>query len=403
MSATGPPVRERAAGAAAVPAAHGARPSVPASLSSARVALVHDWLTGMRGGERVLEVLCETFPEASLHTLLHVPGTVSPVIERHPIETSFLQRVPGIGRLYRHLLPLYPLAIEGLDVGDADLVISTSHCAAKSILTPPGARHLCYCFTPVRYAWDQFDAYFGPERVGRTKSAVMRQLLDRFARWDQRTSVRPDRYVAISQYVARRIQRYYNRRSAVVYPPVDTGFFTPSQTARQPFALVVSALVPYKRVDVAVAACRAVGVPLKVVGQGPEASALARLGGSGVEFLGALPDADVREMYRRASVVLLPGEEDFGLVPVEAQACGTPVVALGRGGATETVVDGGTGVLTGEGVDACAAGIRRMLDEPPSPAACRAQAERFSTERFVQQLIDAVMDMRDAAPGAVRW
>jgi glycosyltransferase involved in cell wall biosynthesis len=269
--------------------------------------------------------------------------------------------------------------------------------------TRPGARHLCYCFTPVRYAWDQFDAYFGLERVGRVQSAVMRGLLDRFARWDQRTSDRPDRYVAISQYVARRISRYYNRRSAVVYPPVDTVYFTPGPVAREGFALVVSALVPYKRVDIAVAACRQLGVPLTVVGQGPEARALERLGGAGVEFRGALPDAEVRELYRRASVVLLPGEEDFGLVPVEAQACGTPVVALGRGGAMETVVDGGTGALTGEGIEACAAGIQRMLDQPPAPSACRAQAERFSTERFVQQLTDAVMDMQQAAPDAVRW
>ncbi len=376
---------------------------LPSGLAGARVALVHDWLTGMRGGERVLEVLCQTFPDATLHTLLHVPGSVSPAIERHHPETSFLQRVPRIGRIYRHLLPLYPLAIERLDVGDAELVISTSHCAAKSIRTRPGARHLCYCFTPVRYAWDQFDAYFGPERVGRLRSAVMRTLLDRFARWDQRTSIRPDRYVAISQYVARRIQRYYNRRSSVIFPPADTHYFTPGPSAREPFALVVSALVPYKRVDVAVAACRSAGVALKVVGQGPEAQALARLGGPGVTFLGTLPDVDVREMYRRASVVLLPGEEDFGLVPVEAQACGTPVVALGRGGATETVVDGETGALTGEGVDAFAAGIRRVLQHPPSPAACRAQAERFSTERFVQQFTDAVLDMQQAAPGAVRW
>lgn len=372
-------------------------------LAGARIALAHDWLTGMRGGERVLEVLCEVFPEAELHTLLHVPGSVSPAIERHRPHTSFLQQFPGIGRLYRHLLPLYPLAIEHLDVGRPDVLISTSHCAVKSLPVPPTTRHLCYCFTPVRYAWDQFDAYFGVERVGRVRAAVMRRLLDRFARWDQRTSQRADRYVAISQYVARRIGRYYNRRSAVVYPPVDTRYFTPGTARRERCALVVSALVPYKRVDVAVAACRAIGLPLTVVGQGPELRALSRLGGPGVEFAGALPDAQVRDLYRRAAVVLLPGEEDFGLVPVEAQACGTPVVALGRGGATETVVDGTTGVLTGEGVEACAAGLRRVLDQPPAPEACRANAERFSTERFVQQLTDAVIDVLQAAPEAVRW
>lgn len=372
-------------------------------LAGVRVALAHDWLTGMRGGERVLEVLCDVFPDAPLHTLLHVPGSVSPAIERHRPHTSLLQQIPGIGRFYRHLLPLYPLAIEHLDVGAPDVLVSTSHCAVKSLPVPRATRHLCYCFTPVRYAWDQFDAYFGVERVGRVRSAVMRHLLDRFARWDQRTSERVDRYVAISQYVARRISRYYNRRSAVVYPPVDTRYFTPSAERREPFALVVSALVPYKRVDVAVAACRAVGLPLTVVGQGPEVRALSRLGGRGVEFVGALPDAQVRDLYRRTSVVLLPGEEDFGLVPIEAQACGTPVVALGRGGATETVVDGVTGALTGEGIAACAAGVRQVLDHPPAPEACRANAERFSTERFVQELTDAVIDMTEAAPEAVRW
>lgn len=374
-----------------------------AELSGLRVALAHDWLTGMRGGERVLEVLCEMFPDASLHTLFHVPGSVSPTIERHRPQTSFLQQWPGIERVYRHLLPLYPLAIERLDVGTPDVLVSTSHCAVKSIVVQPPTRHLCYCFTPVRYAWDQFDAYFGVERMGRAGTAVMRTLLDRFARWDQRTSTRADRYVAISQYVARRIRRYYNRRSAVVYPPVDTRYFTPGAERRDGFALVVSALVPYKRVDVAVAACRQLGVPLTIVGQGPELRALSRLGGRGVEFAGALPDEQVRALYRRAAVVLLPGEEDFGLVPVEAQACGTPVVALGRGGAAETVVDGTTGALTGEGVEACAAGMRRVLDQPPAPGACRANAERFSTERFVQQLTDAVIDLKQAAPEAVRW
>ena len=198
---------------------------LPAGL---RVALVHDWLTGMRGGERVLDVLCRMFPDATLHTLVHVPGTVSPAIERLRPHTSFLQHVPNIRRWYRHLLPLYPAAIRLLDVGDVDLVISTSHCVAKSVVAPRGARHLCYCFTPVRYAYDQFDAYFGPARIGRARSTLMRPAMRAFAWWDQRTSGRPDRYVAISQYVARRIARYYTRRSAVVYPPVDTTFFTPA-------------------------------------------------------------------------------------------------------------------------------------------------------------------------------
>lgn len=370
-----------------------------------RVALVHDWLTGMRGGERVLEALCRMFPQASLHTLVHVQGTVSADIERHAPQTSVLQRVPNVARWYRHLLPLYPAALRTIDVGDVDLVISSSHCVAKSVRTPPGARHLCYCHTPVRYAYDQFDAYFGPARLGQVLSALMRPTMAAFARWDIATSVRPDRYVANSQHVARRIARYYNRQSAVIHPPVDTSFFTPAPNDPRPpaTALVVSALVPYKRIDVAIAACRQVRMPLTVIGNGPEMGALRAMAGPEVTFLGSLTDTEIREQYRTAGMVLLPGEEDFGIVPVEAQACGTPVVALGNGGATETVRDGDTGVLTGGGVEAFAAGIAAARDRVWSPAACRAQAERFSTGRFVDAMHDAVAALMAAPAAEVRW
>ena len=373
--------------------------------SGLRVALVHDWLTGMRGGERVLDVLCRMFPDATLHTLVHVPGTVSPAIERHRPHTSFLQHVPNIRRWYRHLLPLYPAAIRLLDVGDVDLVISTSHCVAKSVVAPRGARHLCYCFTPVRYAYDQFDAYFGPDRIGRAGSLLMRPAMRALAWWDTRTSVRPDRYVAISQYVARRIARYYTRTSVVVYPPVDTTFFTPApvHAPRAHEALIVSALVPYKRVDIAIDACRRVGLPLTIVGTGPDEAHLRALAGPGVTFAGTLTDTEIRHRYRMAAMVLLPGEEDFGIVPLEAQACGTPVVALARGGATETVQEGETGLLTDDGVEACAAGIRRALATSWSSEACRRHAERFSTERFVQEMTDAVIDLMEAAPTEARW
>jgi glycosyltransferase involved in cell wall biosynthesis len=371
-----------------------------------RVALVHDWLTGMRGGERVLDHLCQLFPDAVVYTLIHVPGRVSPTIERHRIVTSALQRVPRIERVYRHLLPLYPAAISAMRLEPADLVISSSHCVAKSVLAPRGARHLCYCHTPVRYAYDQFDAYFGPDRVGRVPSAILRPVMAAFARWDQRTSDRPDRYVANSQHVALRIARHYNRRSAVIYPPVDTTYFAPDaglDSGKPARALVVSALVPYKRVDVAIAACQQAGVPLRIVGQGPEEPRLRAMSGRDVTFVGALTDAQVRDEYRTAAMVLLPGEEDFGIVPVEAQACGTPVVALGRGGATETVVHGRTGMLTGEGVPAFADAIRDTLATTWSMEACRAQAERFSVERFVSEMTQAVRDLMQAAPAEVRW
>jgi glycosyltransferase involved in cell wall biosynthesis len=355
-----------------------------------RLALIHDWLTGMRGGERALEVLCERFPDAELFTLVHVPGTVSPVIERRPIHTSFVQHLPAVRRLYRHYLPLFPTAVEQFDLDRFDVVLSTSHCSVKSVVRTGRARHLCYCLTPMRYAWDQFDAYFGPDRLGRVASRLMRPVMARLARWDRDTAGRVDRYVAISHYVAGRIRRYYNREATVVYPPVDTTFFRPAGPApggAPPSALIVSALVPYKRIDVAIEACRLARLPLRVAGDGPERASLGVRAGDGVEFLGRRSDEDIRTLYQQASLVLLPGEEDFGIVPLEAQACGRPVVALGRGGACETVVDGVTGVLVDEpGAAAFAAGVRRAMDTRFDPDAIRGHAERFSRERFGDEM-----------------
>jgi glycosyltransferase involved in cell wall biosynthesis len=221
----------------------------------------------MRGGEKALEVLCERFPDAELFTLVHVRGSVSPAIERLRTHTSFIQRLPFAARLYRHYLPLMPTAVEQFDFDRFDTIVSVSHCCVKSIVRPGAARHLCYCLTPMRYAWDQFDAYFGPDRAGRAGSAVMRRVMARMARWDRETADRADRYVAISHYVAGRIRRYYNREATVVYPPVDTEFFTPEFAgATTPHALIVSALVPYKRIEIAIDACRAAHVPLTIVG-----------------------------------------------------------------------------------------------------------------------------------------
>jgi glycosyltransferase involved in cell wall biosynthesis len=352
-----------------------------------RLAFVHDWLTGMRGGERVLEVLCERYPDAELFTLVHIPGSVSPAIERLRPHTSFIQRLPFVKRFYREYLPLFPTAIEQFSFDRFDVVVSLSHCCVKSIVHPASVRHICYCLTPMRYAWDQFDAYFGPERIGRVGSAVMRPMMARMARWDRDTAGRVDRYVAISHYVAGRIRRYYNRESIVVYPPVDTDFFQPDAEQPERFALVVSALVPYKRVDVAIEACRLAKVPLKIVGDGPERARLERSARGGVEFLGRLSDEDVRTMYRRASVTLLPGEEDFGIVPLEAAACGRPVVALARGGAVETVVPAVTGELVDElSPVAFAEAINHTLDTPFDAAAIRAHALRFSRQRFSDEM-----------------
>jgi glycosyltransferase involved in cell wall biosynthesis len=368
-----------------------------------RVALVHDWLTGMRGGERAFEVLCELYPRAEVFTLIHVPGSVSPAIERLPRHTSFIQQLPLARRFYRQYLPLFPTAIELFDFDRFDLVLSSSHCVAKSVVTPGHTRHVCYCFTPMRYAWDQFVHYFGPQRVGRLPSAVAAQVMRRLARWDAATAVRPNRYVAISRYVASRIRRYYNRSADVVYPPVDTRFFHPGDQARPGYVLIVSALVPYKRIETAIDASRLADIPLKIVGDGPDRRRLAAMAGPQVEFLGRLPDEEIRTLYRGADAVVLPGEEDFGIVPLEAQACGRPVVALARGGALETVKPGDTGVLVDDdSAEALAAGLREAVRTRFDEDRIRTHAEGFSRERFAER-IRACVDDTLAAPEGTRW
>ena len=360
-----------------------------------KVAIIHDWLTGMRGGEKVLEAICEIYPEATLFTLVQVPGAVSPTIERHRIKRSLVQRLPKAGQLYRQYLPLFPAVVELFDLDRYDLVISSSHCAAKSVIRAGSATHVCYCHSPMRYAWDQFPWYFGPDQVGKFRSRMLRPVLAHLARWDAATAGRVDRFLANSQYVAGRIRRYYNRGSTVVHPPVDTTFYRPTASKdtrpSEPNFLIVSALVPYKRLGVAIDACRQVRAKLRIVGRGPEESRLRKESGAHVEFLGWRSDEEIRELYSNATAVLLPGTEDFGMVPVEAQACGTPVVALGAGGACETVLDGVTGVLVSdESVDAFAEALTRVRALRPDLSVIRSHAERFSRPHFVEAFLAAV-------------
>jgi glycosyltransferase involved in cell wall biosynthesis len=369
-----------------------------------RVALVHDWLNGMRGGEKVLDALCERYPEADVFTLFYVPGTVSDTIARHRIVTSGLQRLPFAQTHYRRYLPLYPTAIEQFNLDGYDLVISSSHCAAKAVIAPGRARHLCYCHSPMRYAWDQFDAYFGPERVGTAASRwLYRPMLNRLARWDAATASRVGRFVANSAHVAGRIRRYYNREATIVYPPVDTIFYHSDATPPGQHFLIVSALVPYKRIDVAIEACRRVGAALRIVGDGPDRERLEQLAGGDAEFVGRLSDEQIRDEYRRALAVLLPGEEDFGIVPVEAQACGRPVVALARGGALETIVPEETGVLFQELTPGCMeAALEQVAATQFDPERLRANALRFSRERHVERMHTVIAETLDA-PIGTRW
>ncbi|WP_435010359.1 glycosyltransferase [Tundrisphaera lichenicola] len=314
-----------------------ARRPTTSSLPGLRVALVHDWLTGMRGGEKCLEVLCRAFPEATLHTLIHRRGALSPAIEAMAIRPSLLQHVPGVLDHYRKLLPLMPLATRTWHVGQVDLVISLSHCVAKMVRPPAGVPHVCYCFTPMRYAWDGREAYLDSWSDRPVRRALAGRLLDRLQAQDRETSSRVSHFVAISETVRERIARCYGRESRVIQPPVDADFYTPSPIPREDFYLCVSALVPYKNLDQAVIACSRSGRPLVVIGSGPERSRLERLAGPSVRFLGWQPDEVIRDHYRRCRALLFPGEEDFGIVPIEALGCEAPVIALGRGGAAETV------------------------------------------------------------------
>ncbi|MDH3254849.1 MAG: glycosyltransferase [Acidobacteriota bacterium] len=358
-----------------------------------RVALVHDWLTGMRGGEHVLETIGELFPEAPIYTLLHFPGSVSAALESHPIRTSFLQSAPGVRRHYRKYLPLFPAAIESFDLTAFDLVISTSHCVAKGVVAAPGSFHLCYCHTPMRYAWDQEHVYF-PRRHG-LMARLRAEVLSSLREWDVSSSARVDQFVANSSFVAQRIHRYYGRGADVVHPPVDTGFFTPATAMRQDYALIVTALAPYKRVELAVEACVKSGMTLRIVGTGPELRRLERAAAGSADFLGRVDDERLRSLYREAACLLQPGVEDFGMTVVEALACDCPVVALGQGGVLDIVENGVHGVLYPEAgnAEALRAAIDKFRDLRSNFVDLRGRAEKFSTERFRSQLRD-LLDTR---------
>lgn len=358
-----------------------------------RIALVHDWLTGMRGGEKVLSALCELLPAADVLTMIHVPGSCDERIERMPIHTSALSDLPGVGRYYRYLVPLMTLAVEWLDLSGYDLIVSTSHCVAKGVVRPRRAVHVCYCHTPMRYAWSQHDAYRGMRVLPAAALRLMRRYLQA---WDRRSAAHVDRFLANSRCVARRIRQTYHRRAEVVHPPVDTEFFTPDGGGREEYYLVVGALAPYKRVDQAVAAFTRLGKPLRVIGTGQQKRIFTRGLPDHITYLGWQSDEAIREHYRRCRALIFPGEEDFGIVPLEATACGAPVIAYGAGGATESVLDidgddpcGPTGLLyTPQTVDALAAAVERFeqVGGGFEPARLRRWAQRFSGARFRARL-----------------
>jgi len=374
-----------------------------------KTAIVHDWLTGMRGGEKCLEQLCGLFPDATVFTLLHVKGSVSPQIERMPIRTSIIQQLPFASTKYRAYLPVMPAAVERFRLSDYDLVLSSSHCVAKGAIASPAACHICYCYTPMRYVWDLTEDYLTAPGVPHLVRPLVSLMFNYLRMWDQLSATRVDYFLAISEHVARRIRRYYGREAEVIYPPVETAAFS-RKPERGEYFLIVSALVPYKRIDLAVLAFNALNLPLKVIGLGPEQRRLRALARRNVEFLGWVTQDDLAEYYARCRALVFPGEEDFGIVPLEAQAAGKPVIALGRGGVVETVIpinrQEGLPITRRSGEEAAPTGLFFYEKSPQAiqdavkgfekveasfdPYRIRANASRFDVSVFRERMLKAV-------------
>ena len=356
-----------------------------------KVAIVHDWLVTYAGAERVLEQLLSLYPNADLFSLLDfVPPDERAFLGGRRVTTSFIQRLPWARRKYRNYLPLMPLAIEQFDLSAYDLVISSSYAVAKGVITGPNQLHICLCHSPVRYAWDLQHQYL--REVGLTRgvrSLVARYILHRLRIWDVRTANGVDGFVAISRFVAHRIWKVYRRKSVVIYPPVDIDSFTPGGS-REEYYVTASRMVPYKRIDLIVAAFATMPQRrLVVIGDGPEARRIRSRSAANIEFLGEQPFEILRDRLRRAKAFVFAAEEDFGIAPLEAQACGTPVIAYGKGGALETIRGLGdaapTGVFFGEqSVSSLVSAVECFEREGGriDPEACRENAERFGPERF---------------------
>ncbi len=372
-----------------------------------KVALIHDWLTGMRGGERVLEAFCEVFPEASIFTLLHNRGSVSKLIESRDITTSFIQRLPFSAKHYRFYLPLFPLAVERFDLSGYDLVISLSHCVAKGVITAPKAVHISYIFTPMRYVWDRFNDYFANRGYSRARLAVYSLAAHYLRGWDTSSQSRVDSYIAVSDYVAARVEKYYHREAAVIYPPVDCERFSIGEAEPEDYYLIVSAFAPYKRLEIAIKAFNNLGRRLVIVGGGQEEKRLRAMAGPSVEFRGAVPDSELSSLYRRCRALIFPGVEDFGITPLEAMACGRPVIAFACGGALETIIplfkksglslknQGSTGLFFYEqSTLALEKAIKdfELYEKEFKPINARRQAERFSLPLFKDTLKKTVME-----------
>ena len=370
------------------------------NLERLRIAIVHYWFTGYGGGERVIEAFAEMFPQADFYALVAGRRSIPPALRGRRLTTSFVGRIPGTRRWYRHFLPLFPYALEQFDLSGYDLVISSESGPAKGVITPPGTCHICYCHSPMRYVWDMYHEY--RKGMNPLSRAAFSLAAHSVRQWDVTTAARVDYFVANSRHVAARVRKYYRRESTVIHPPVNTraGYLADST---DDYYLVVSRLVPYKRVDLAIEACNRLGRRLRIVGAGTEYQRLRRKAGPTIEFLGKLDEKSLRECYARCRAFLFPADEDFGIAPVEAQSFGRPVIAYGRGGALETVIGpdesgdlaSASGIFFHEQtVESLSEAITRFeeTEKSFSPEFIRASSQRFSLERFKEEFIKFAAD-----------
>jgi len=359
-----------------------------------KIAFVCDWLTGMRGGERCLEAACELYPDADIFTLVHFPGSVSEKIESHKIRTSYIQNLPR-KKKFRRYLPLFPHAIQQFDLSGYDCVLSFSHCVAKGVKVPKGIPHICYCYTPMRYAWHMQSEYLS--KFSYLKKWAATVVLDYLKNWDKKTSSRVTHFIASSKNVQNRIKQTYNRNSVVIYPPVQCSRFTISDSD-DGYYLIVSALVPYKRIDVAIKAFGLTSKKLVIIGSGPELARLKSMASPNASFIENANDNQVVEYMKKCKALIFPGEEDFGIVPLEAQACGKPVIAFAKGGALETIIEigqsarekvGPTGIFFFEQNPTAIVETISIFEKKRDrfdPQVCRNNALRFDRSVFMKRL-----------------
>ncbi len=357
-----------------------------------RLALVHDWLNQLGGAEDVLETLVEMFPQAPIYTSMYWREGMPEAYRAWDVRTTWMDRLPRIYQHHQPYLPLYPLAFSRLDLSGYDLVLSNKSGFCHGVRTGR-TPHICYCLTPTRYVWG-FEDYAARESLSPAARFALRPLIGLLRRWDYRAAQRVTHFIAISHEVQARIRRYYRRDSTIIYPPVDTTRFEPSPN-HEDYYLIVSRLIPYKRIDLAVRAFNQLGLPLVIAGDGRDRAALEALAGPTITFLGRVPDDDLPELFARCRAYVLPGTEDFSIAPVQAQAAGRPVIAYRAGGAFDTVINGKSGIFFEEQTpEALAAAVRAFDPEAVNPQDCRANAERFATGVFKERLgrfVEAVL------------